>query len=141
MGMGFPRTAPKPFRPLAERVHARRCQLQDSDAELRENHLCSCRRALDLISSHAPQYTPTHHSGHCLSAGPFSSVYPKLPSKHSSDRGPISPDYFCFYLRKTPERIDYFLTSIPFLPISHRPIAGGPLGSSHLRSRSYRGQQ
>lgn len=53
----------------------------------------------------------------------------------------MSPDFFCFYLRKTPERIDYFLTSIPFLPISHRPIPDGPLGSSYLRSHSHRGQQ
>lgn len=53
---GLPKAAPKPFRPLAEGVNARPCQVPDSAYKLKKGHLCSCWRVFDPITSHLPQY-------------------------------------------------------------------------------------
>lgn len=139
--MVFPGTAPKPFRPLAERVNARRCQLQDSEAELREDHLCSWQRALESLSSLPPQYlTPAISS---LLAHQFS--VSKLKVSHLRNTPLTGGLHHQLFLLPFKEKLQKGLTVLPhlhiFLPSSLRPIPGGPLGSSHLRVCSCQGQQ
>lgn len=111
--MVLPRTAPKPFRPLAETVNARRCQLQDSDAELREDHLCSCQRALDSLSSLPSQYlTPAIAS---LLAHQFS--ISRLKVSHLRNTPLMGGLHHQLFLLPVKEKLQKELTIFPHLHI------------------------